>query len=141
MRRQVLLLIVLAACERRAAPRGGSGEAREHAGPSHTVEVMPPAPCTAGDPCAVAVRLTALGGYKVNHDYPFKFVPAPGSAVAIDPSTVVLDGTHAATVTVPFRADTAGTVRVAGKLRLSVCNADECKIEEEPVSIEIPIGA
>ncbi len=44
-------------------------------------------------------------------------------------------------MTVGFRAAAPGTIRVAGKLRLSVCNDDECRIEEEPVSVDVPVGA
>jgi hypothetical protein len=133
MRRQVLLLILLAACDKRAAKA-------KYTGPSHKVEATPPASCRAGADCAVGVRLTALGDYKVNPDYPFKFVPTPG-AVSVASGDFVFDGTQAGSLQVTFRAAAPGTVRVAGTLRLSVCNEDECKIEEEPVSIDVAVGA
>lgn len=143
MQRQVLLLtaaLALVACdreERKPAPREGAGVAG--LGPAHRVDASVGA-CKAGDPCALTVKLTALGDFKVNEEYPFKFVPADAAGVTMEPGVFEHVGKQAGTMTVPFRAAAAGPVTVAGKLRLSVCTPDECRIEEEPVSVEVAVA-
>lgn len=139
MWRQVLVLIAVAGCDR--GDRRPTPKAAPVTGPAHRVEVAPPSPCRAGEACTVELRLTAVPGFKVNKDYPFKFVPTAIDGVTIDPGVFTHDGAQTGTMTVGFRAAAPGTVRVAGKLRLSVCNDDECRIEEEPVSVDVPVGA
>ena len=142
MRGQVLVLIgalaAAGACdggERAATPRGEAA-----AGPTHRVEVTPPAPCRAGEACTIAVRLTALGGFKVNEEYPFKFVPTPTTGVTHEgKGSFALDGKQAGTLTVTFRAAEAGTARVEGTFKLSVCSDDTCEIEDVPVAVDVPV--
>jgi hypothetical protein len=139
MRRQVLLLILLAACKRdERGPAAGGGEAAP-AGPAHRVEVAPPAACKAGADCTVELRLTALGDFHVNQDYPFKFVPSKDDGVTPAEGAFARDGDKAGTMTVTFRPAAAGTAKVAGTFKLSVCNDDECKIEEEPVAVDVVV--
>jgi hypothetical protein len=145
MRRQVLVLIGLAALaagackgsdgDKQAAPR----ETIAKGMPAHRVEPKP-SPCRAGSTCTVALRLTALGQYKVNKEYPFKFVPSETAGITVDQSAFALDGNHAGTMTVTFRAAAAGPARVSGTFKLSVCSDKECRIEDEPVSVEIAVG-
>jgi hypothetical protein len=153
MQRQVLLLIALAAlgagCDRGSdtPAEGGTtpGAARESVTitkdmPAHRVEPAP-APCRAGATCTLALRLTSLGQYKVNKDYPFKFVASPTTGVTVENGAFAMDGVHAGVMTVTFRAAAAGSARVAGTFKLSVCSESECRIEEEPVSVDIQVGA
>lgn len=92
--------------------------------------------CTAGADCVVLADLHAADGYKVNTDYPFKFVPAAG---ALAPAArFAPTGVHTGRLILRFRRDGAEAVRVAGDLKLSVCNADQCIIEAAPIAVAIP---
>jgi hypothetical protein len=140
MRRQVLVLILLAACDRGDRSPAPRGEAAARGGPSHKVDVAPPPPCRAGDACTVRVQLTALGGFHVNKDYPFKFVPTPTDGVAHDGTgSFARDGEHAGTMTVTFRAAAPGTAKIAGTFKLSVCSGETCEIEDVPVAVDVPV--
>jgi hypothetical protein len=141
----VVLLAVLAAsaCQDRPKPPPAADAAPKRAGPpAHAVEpILPLPPCSAGVPCTLTLKLTALRDYHVNEEYPFKFGAdaQPG---------VEHEGTGAFTredektgwLAVRFRAAKEGTVRITGTFRLSVCNDDECKIESAPVAVELPMG-
>jgi hypothetical protein len=144
MRRQVLVLIVLglAACDRgdRAPKPSASTESATKGGPTYKVDTAPPEACRAGEACTLRVQLTALRGYKVNKDYPFKFVPTPTDGLAHEGNgSFARDGEQAGTMTVTFRATAPGTAKVAGTFKLSVCSDDECQIEDVPVAVDVPV--
>jgi hypothetical protein len=107
-------------------------------GEQYVVDVVPPAACAAGAACAVELRLHALGGFKVNKDYPHKFVVADGAAAPAAPGKLALDGAHAGTMTLAFSPAAAGPVRVAGVFKLSVCSDDNCVIAEPEIALEVP---
>jgi hypothetical protein len=137
----LVALATLPACKDEPAKRP-SGERTAHVGPPFRVDTVPPATCgrAAAAPCAVELRLNALGGFHVNRDYPFKFVaePSPGVAHEPDPGLAFVDDQTAA-MTVRFRAAAGeGPVRVLGTLKLSVCSDEKCVIEDVPVSVDVP---
>lgn len=117
------------------------GEEKElSAKESYKVDVKWPASCAAGQPCEATVTVSSVGSFKVNPEYPHKVVPQkdlPG--VVFEPSQFTSVDKHTGTVRVRFRAD-AGTAKVAGTLKLSVCNDKTCYIEEEPVAFEVPVS-
>lgn len=154
MRRELIACsLVLAACGgcKRAkveptpedkGPGTTSAEAKElSAKESYKIDVKGPASCTVGQPCDATVTVSSVGTFKVNPDYPHKVVPQqdlPG--VAFEPSQFTSVDKHTGTVRVRFRVDAAGTAKVAGTLKLSVCNDKTCYIEEEPVAFEVPVS-
>ncbi len=108
---------------------------------SYKVDVAYPESCAVGQPCDATVTVSSVGSFKVNPEYPHKVVPQkdlPG--VAFEPSLFTSVDQHTGTVRVRFRADAPGTAKVAGKLKLSVCNDKTCYIEEEPVAFEVPVS-
>jgi hypothetical protein len=133
--------LALAGCDRdRSAPSKEPGGGAP-AGPSYRIDVDPPAPCRAGEACAVRVRVVALDPYKVNRDYPFRFTaePSPGVTADGDPA-FTFDDAKTGTLTFRFRAAAAGPARITGSLKLSVCSDDDCDIEEAPIAVDVPIS-
>lgn len=101
------------------------------------LDTAPAAPCTAGI-CTVLAELTALDGYKVNDEYPFRFTlaPAPGISLVGEPAFRITARTTGR-LTVAFRRDAAPTP-FAGTLKLSVCNPDECLVETAALAVDVP---
>jgi hypothetical protein len=106
--------------------------------------------CKAGAECAMTIKLSAVGDYHVNKEYPYKFVATPAAGVAFlgksDPNTFargsgdfVENGEKAGTMTIRFKPAAAGDAKVAGTYKLSVCSADQCQIEQEIVELAIPV--
>lgn len=99
-------------------------------GPHFHIDTAPTGAC-----CTALIELTALDGYKVNRDYPFRFLPAAGWT---------LEGTPAIQHAPPRMRMTVRahreqpTTPFAGTLKLSVCNDDECLVEEAAISVNIP---
>ncbi len=98
-----------------------------------------PAPCAPGAACATALELIALGRYKLNADYPFKFVPAEGRGVAIEHAAALQrkDDKHG-TLPLRFRAAASGPTALVGVLKLSVCTTDTCEIAEPAIDLRVP---
>ena len=106
--------------------------------PVYRVNVEPPAKCAVGAPCEARLKLTALGGYKVNAEYPSKFVVDPGSPVTIQAGKLVRDTEKTGTLTLAVTPKEAGTARVTGTFKLSVCTKDVCKIEKAKIAFAVP---
>jgi hypothetical protein len=110
---------------------------------SYRVEVSEVAPpCTAGAVCAIRLRLVALGPYKLNAEYPMKFVAVPSAGVVhetsgpfqtIDPRTGVLD--------VRFRAGATGSVRIAGTYKTAICTDEVCHINDVAIAQDVTVVA
>lgn len=161
MRRQVRLLIVGAllpviACKRDraasdehtegAAARGGersrepllAGAVRVN-GKNFHVDVAPASGCATDGACSVLADLTALAGFKVNREYPFRFVPDAASQSLVDgEAAFAVTGSQTGRLMVPVRRDAPAASRLAGTFKLSVCNADLCQIENAELSVAIP---
>ncbi len=151
MAREPLILALAAAaaaagaCKREGeprppAPRTAATAPAPLAGNSfYRIDAGPRTPCAAGAPCEARLVLTALGEYKINKDYPFKFVGAPSPGVTLDgPGTFALDDAKTGTLTIRFRAARSGPVRVTGTFKLSVCTEEQCEIEEPKLELELP---
>ena len=103
------------------------------------IDAAPPA-CAAGKPCEVELRLTALGEYKVNKDYPFKFLPKEQAGVTIeDVAAFAHQGKQQGAFKVRFHADAAGPAQLAGVFKLSVCTEAECAIEEPEIALAVDV--
>jgi hypothetical protein len=106
--------------------------------------------CKAGEDCAVRIKLVATGEYHVNKEYPYKFIATPSPGVTFlgkgDPNTFtraagdyVEQGEKLGTMTVRFKAASAGEAKIAGKYKLSVCSDEQCLIEEEMLELAVPV--
>jgi hypothetical protein len=162
MRRAFQLLALLglcAACGRASsATHRASNEAElppartdcSHAycGDHFFVDVDLGPPCAAGAACTLGVKLTATGAFHVNDEYPFKFKADDTS----DPSLEFLgkstegknvfsrvagdwrkDGEQTGTMSVAWRIPQPGDKKVTGLLKLSVCSAQACQIDQATV--------
>lgn len=114
-----------------------------------TVDVAAPTACTLDTECSFAAKVTALGDYHVNKEYPYKLKmeDAPGvtflgkdaqgagtfSKAAGD---FALAGEKEAVMTVRYRA-ASGAHPVAGTLKLSVCTAAACLLEQAKVTATV----
>lgn len=106
--------------------------------------------CRAGSECAMTIHLAVAGDYHVNKEYPYKFVatPEPGVAfLAQDGNTFSRaagdfreEGPKAGTMTVRFKPNAAGTAHIQGTFKMSVCSDENCQIEQQPVSLAIPVS-
>jgi hypothetical protein len=101
-----------------------------------------PVRCAVGSPCDVRIRLTALDGYKVNEEYPFKLVAEPSADLAVDGSGTfsVLERTRGELV-VSVRATRAGSHELAGTFKLSVCTDEHCEIQQPRIALAIDAHA
>jgi hypothetical protein len=127
-----------AALGRVAAPRDGAAGSTDY-----TVDVIDlEPPCRAGAPCSIRLRLVALGAYKLNAEYPIKFVPAASPGVVhdtsgpfqtVDPRTGILD--------VRFRAPAAGTVTVSGTYKTAICTDEVCHINDVAIAHAVQVVA
>jgi hypothetical protein len=107
--------------------------------------------CKAGDSCVVTIRLNVTGSeYHVNKEYPYKFIASANPAVQYlgsgDANTFSRasgdfreDGEKSATMTVRFKAKSAGDANVSGTFKLSVCSADNCQLDQANVNLTVPV--
>jgi hypothetical protein len=139
MARKLIALVVLAACKQSPATPPPSEPTAEEA-PVFKVDVTPPTTCAAKSPCEARIVLTALDGFKVNKEYPFKFVADANPAIAYDGTGTFAHGDpKTGTLTIKFTPDAPGTAKVTGKFKLSVCTDDVCKIEQPSVAFDVPV--
>jgi len=130
------LLAIACAGPAMAAPPAQPGSDK----PTFRVDITPPVRCARGATCALKLGLTALDGYKVNVDYPFKFVADASPQVTLEGTgTFASTGKQTGTLTVKFRPAASGKVRVAGTFKLSVCTDDVCKIEKPKVTVDVTV--
>ncbi len=110
-------------------------------GKNFHVDAAPATACAGGGACRVLADLTSLGDYKVNKDYPFRFIPDAASRAVVDgEATFALTGTHSGRLTVPVKAG-AATGQVTGTFKLSVCSADVCQVEDLALAVALPTAA
>src|SRR5687767_2557219 len=127
MGRKLLALILLVACKGTPAPPPVDNPTEPEA-PAFRVDVPPQSTCARATPCEAKVVLTALDGFKVNAEYPFKFVADASPALAYDGTgTFTPEGTKTGTLTIKFTSSESGTAKVSGTFKLSVCTDEVCK--------------
>jgi hypothetical protein len=130
-----------------AAPR----TARAHIeGKNFAIDVAAPG-CAVGAECTMTMKLLPAGDFHINKDYPYKFLatPAPsvtflgkGEATTFSKASGDFkeEGEKSATMTVRYKATAAGGAKVSGTYKLSVCNPDQCQIEQQPISLDVPVN-
>jgi hypothetical protein len=143
MGRSLALALLLAACGDKQAPTPATpnepGAPKEDAAPFR-VDVTPPAACTHATTCEATIVLVALEGFKVNADYPFKFVGDVGPQISFDGTGTFAHGDkHSGTLKIKFRPAQAGTIKVSGTFKLSVCTEEVCKIEQPKITFDVTV--
>jgi hypothetical protein len=109
-----------------------------------------PATCSAGAPCTVALKLVATGDFHVNDEYPYRFKADDGAGVTFlgtDPAGKSTFSKSAGdwqkadaksgAMTVKFVAADPGERAIAGTLKLSVCSAQACLLEQRRVTANV----
>lgn len=166
--KKAILLLALAACTKDEKPTTkapeppapspapatakvtdlGPGKQRIE-GQNFTLDVAA-AGCKAGSDCAMTIKLTAAADYHVNKEYPYKLTATAAPNVTFlgkkDPNTFskesgdfVEEGEKTGTMTVRFKPAAAGEAKVAGTYKMSVCSADQCQIEAQPIALNVPV--
>jgi hypothetical protein len=141
--RSLALVALAAACERGATPTPpetiSKGAPPLASKAFYRVDAEPIAPCKTGATCEAKLVLTALGTYKVNDDYPTKFVADATSTVPIEgEGTFKIAAAKQATMTVRFTPTKPGAAKLVGTFKLSVCNDDTCEIESPKIALDVP---
>jgi hypothetical protein len=119
-------------------------------GQNFTLDVASTA-CKAGAECTLTIKLQAAADYHVNKEYPYKLTAnaAPGltflgkkdpNIFAKETGDFVEEGEKSGTMTVRFKPAAAGAAKVAGTYKMSVCSADQCQIEVQPVALDVPVN-
>ena len=106
--------------------------------------------CAVGQECTLALRLATKGDYHINKEYPYKFTGAPAGPVTFvakgapnvfskASGDFAIDGETRAVMNVRYRASEAGKVTLAGTYKMSVCSADQCRIVDPKVSLQVAV--
>jgi hypothetical protein len=131
-------------------PKAAAGPVtRKVEGKNYALELSAPA-CKSASECALTIKLVAAGDYHVNKEYPYKFAAtaAPGlefvtkaapNTFTREAGDFVEQGEKTGTMTVRFKAASAGDAHVAGTYKFSVCSADQCQIEQEKLDFVVPV--
>lgn len=146
--------LALTACEKAKAPPEGPAAPLAkvlNASPKpFDVTLVPKGSYAANQPGVAEVQFAARAGFHVNSEYPAKFTFAKDSSVTFAAESVALldvmestpcadhaEDVCAAKAPIAFTVGAAGTVKVAGVVALSVCNAKQCLIEKVPVELVV----
>ena len=136
-------LLAVAGCKGDPAPSSPESGEPAHTLVTHEVfriDLAPLPPCTIGATCEARLVLHALGGYKVNAEYPTKFVGDEAATALDGTGTFATEAKTRGVMTVRFRPTAAGTARVSGAFKLSVCTDAVCKIEAPQVAFDVPVS-
>ncbi len=105
-------------------------------GKNFAIDVAAPG-CRTDTPCAMTIKLNATGDYHINNEYPYKLVPTGGFAP--DGQEFRKDAEKTGTLTVRFTPKAPGDVTASGTFKMSVCSAENCQIEQQPVSLVVAV--
>jgi hypothetical protein len=131
-----------------SSARGDCGHAA--CGSNFFVDVAAPPSCPVGAPCGMTLTLVAAGDFHINEEYPYKFK-------ADDVKGVDFLGTDQAgknvfskaannwqkkdektgAMSISFRSTEKGDKAVSGTFKLSVCSAQSCQLEQQPISATV----
>jgi hypothetical protein len=120
-------------------------------GKNFTIDAAPAGDCKAGAECHITIKLRAAGDYHINKEYPYKF-KAEGAGVEFLGSDAagkntfsksagdfVIDDEKGATMTVKFKPAAKGTATIKGTFKMSVCSAQNCQLETQDISVDVPV--
>jgi hypothetical protein len=136
-----------------AAPAALSSPACGHAacGDGYFVDALPSS-CAVGEVCTLALTLVATGDYHINDEYPYKFKgdDAPGlefQGKSADGRGVFTKAAGDWTKTdektgrmgVAFTSRDAADKHVSGIFKLSVCSAQNCRLEQPRLDARVAV--
>jgi hypothetical protein len=132
-----------------SAPAAAGGAGCKHAACADNffVDTQAPPECAVGTTCDLAVKLTALGDFHVNDEYPYRFkandVPgidyagtdAMGKGVFSKPAGDWKKAdAKSGVMTVKFTPREKGDKTITGTFKMSVCSAANCLLEQRELS-------
>lgn len=105
--------------------------------------------CKAGAECTMTIKLGIQGDFHINKEYPYRYVASDTAGVEYlgkgeknkftkEAGDFVANGEKAGVMTVKFKPQTAGKVKLTGVYKMSLCSADQCQIEEPSLELTIP---
>lgn len=108
---------------------------------SFEVELLAAGPYRVSEVGEASVSLRAVGGYKVNDEYPHRFKLDPSDALdypepVVRGERVKVNGKQA-TFSVPLSAKRVGEHTLAGTLAFSVCTPERCLMEKVPLAVAL----
>ena len=132
-----------------AAPQGGDC-GHTACGENFFVDGAQSGDCAVGATCTVSLRLVATGDFHINDEYPYKFKAddVPGvTFLGTDAAGPAMfskaannwqkTGAQTGVMTLSFQGAEKGTKNVSGTFKLSVCSAQNCQLEQQPVSTAV----
>ena len=133
-----------------ASPRAACAHAA--CGDDYVVDAAPVGKCAAGDACAVALTLVAVGDYHINDEYPYQFKAEdePGvdflgeggegkNVFSKAAKNWEKSGEKTGTMTVRFRPQEAGDKSIRGRFKFSVCSAKNCELEHQSLKATVKV--
>ncbi|MGE0873017.1 MAG: hypothetical protein AB7P03_30980, partial [Kofleriaceae bacterium] len=97
-------------------------------GSEYRVDAVPSEPCAPGARCELRVTLTALGDYKINNQYPTKFVPAADHGLALEgPGAFEISEPKRGVMTLALQRAPNAPATLRGTFKLSVCTDENCE--------------
>jgi hypothetical protein len=139
----------------RAPARGAPGACgHSFCGDNFYVDVDPGPACAPGATCTAKVTLVAVGAFHINDEYPYKFTArdAPGLRVLGTDAAGANVFSKAAgdwrksnenekvgTMSVKWVSDDAGDKTLGGVLKLSVCSAQACLLDQAAVQATVAV--
>jgi hypothetical protein len=123
-------------------------------GKNFVIDALPAGDCRAGTECHITITLKAAGDYHINKEYPYKF-KAEGAGVEFlgsdaagkntfskSAGDLVIDAADPpknATMTIKFKPAAKGQSTIKGLFKMSVCSAQNCQLETQDLSIDVPV--
>ncbi len=123
-------------------------------GKNFTLDAAPAGECKAATECHVTIKLKAVGDYHINKEYPYKF-KAEGVGVEFLGSDAAGKNTFSksagdfvidagdpakgATMTLKFKPAAKGMSTIKGTFKMSVCSAQNCQLETQDISVDVPV--
>ncbi|MCC6646409.1 MAG: hypothetical protein IT374_12655 [Polyangiaceae bacterium] len=109
----------------------------------YAVELKPVGAYSKGKEGVIEVVIEAKGDKHINEQYPFKFTPKESADVTFKGPTGKDGGSFdakKAVLRVPFTPTRSGTVKVAGKVSLSVCSDKNCLMEKQELDRDVSVA-
>ena len=122
-----------------AAPAGGAKVETD----DYSVELKPTGTYSKDKEGVIEVIIEAKGDKHINDQYPFKFTPKESDDVGYKGPTGKDGGSFdakKAVLRVPFTPKKSGSVKIAGKISLSVCSDKNCLMEKQELDRDVTVG-
>ncbi len=121
-------------------------------GDDYFVDAAPVGDCASGAACTVSLTLVALGSYHINDEYPYRFkadeqpgvdflgTDAAGTSV-FSKSALNWSKSDEKTgkMNVSFKPRESAAKTISGLLKLSVCSAQNCRLEHQQVKTVVAV--